>query len=128
MDALYLNIKDVRLDYRKGQAGALYQIRLTSNKVKEMKGNGLLTEGILETVTSIFLIKSNKELEIQVESLYVKVKMKKNDTELAKLVLKYPAMDSALGDFLVVSPNYTRAGVTKSLEMDVGKNRGGVIK
>lgn len=84
MKELYLIAGDVNLEYRSGK---LRWIHLKTNKVIELKGNGLLESDNVKNLTTICLIKGKKVLKVEVENVEVLFRQKANDGELAKLVV-----------------------------------------
>lgn len=116
-NSLHLLLSDVNLDYNR--SNHLKQIRIGSNKTQEMKGNGLLTEERLKAIKVIYLIKSNKKIAIEVESVSLKIRHKSKDTELGKFLLHFDSklVAKKIGDF-DVTKRYTREYIVSNLQHD----------
>lgn len=98
-NSLHLMVSEVDLYYNRQDK--LKQIRLGANKVKEMKGNGLLSEERLSQIQFICLIKNNKNVKLAVESVSLKIRQQEGDTELGKLLLKvgHAEVERRIGEF-----------------------------
>ncbi|AOA04041.1 PrgU family protein [Carnobacterium maltaromaticum] len=84
MSELYLNARDVTLEYR---SNTLRKIHLKTNKVIEMVGNKLLTEENTRNITTICLVKGKETVKIDIQSIRLDFRLKANDGKLAKFVV-----------------------------------------
>lgn len=114
-NSLHLMVSEVELTYNRQDK--LKQIRLGANKLKEMKGNGLLSEERLSQIHFIYLIKNNKNVKIEVESVSLKIRQQAKNTELGKLLLKvgHGEADKRLGEF-DVTILYSRRYISAKLK------------